>query len=182
MDQAVVVRAPEDLYAFANGGWLRSAKIPADKASVSVGSEIGDHTAKVLRKVCEDAARSRRPLSTAEGRVGLMIRLGNDAARAERLGVSPLREELRRIDAIRSRNALMRGLARLAGLQFNLGADYLPLPGIGAMPYPDDKNADRLLFTFGQSGLSYRTVTSTLARTPEQRPRGRRSSRARRGC
>lgn len=142
MDRSVKVESPTDLYRFANGRWLDGAAIPPDKTRVGVADEVQERNLAILRKICERQAAARQPLSTAGGKVGLMYRLAMDRARADRLGIAPLRPELARIDAACDPRDLLREIAHLQSIGVNLG--------FYAGPNTDDKDTTRMLYTIGQ--------------------------------
>lgn len=53
----------DDFYAFANGGWLQSHPIPADRALVGTFTEVRDNNKKILTKIIDSI-----PASTKSGK------------------------------------------------------------------------------------------------------------------
>ncbi len=49
----------DDFYAFANGTWLDTTEIPADRGSWGSGSVLGEETNKRLADLLEAAAKNR---------------------------------------------------------------------------------------------------------------------------
>src|SRR5664280_3693180 len=46
----------EDFYAYANGNWLKSHTIPADRARYGSFEEVSDRNREVLRKILEETS------------------------------------------------------------------------------------------------------------------------------
>src|SRR6476469_3001060 len=102
--QDTTVAACRDFYSFANGGWLRTAQIPASSRTTGASSEAADRANSVLEQILTAAAASYRqsPDRTTQ-RLGAFYASCMDSARADREGIAPLKPELARIDAIKSR-------------------------------------------------------------------------------
>ncbi|MGH9313784.1 MAG: M13 family metallopeptidase [Vicinamibacterales bacterium] len=95
------VRPQDDLFHFANGGWLAKTEIPPDRVSYSAFIELADRAEADIRAIIEEAfaAPNRRRGSTAQ-QIGDLYASMMDEARIEELGVKPIRLELDKIDAI----------------------------------------------------------------------------------
>src|SRR5262249_31014731 len=96
-------RPQDDLYRYANGRWLASAEMPADRVTSGTFIELADHAELDVRAIVEDiAAQGRaRPGSPAQQIADLYASM-MDEARLEQLGDAPLRPELDRIDGIKT--------------------------------------------------------------------------------
>lgn len=118
MDRAV--RPGDDFYAFANGTWMATAEIPADRAawgSFAILREESDRrTAELIRE-----AATRAGADPDATNVATFYQAYLDEAGIEARGTAPLRPELDAIAALGDRAAL----ARLLGSQ--LRADVDPL-------------------------------------------------------
>jgi putative endopeptidase len=111
------VRPQDDLYRYANGGWLATTEIPADKPRYGAFTKLRDDSEARLRAIIEEsaAAKDRAPGSD-EQRVGDLYASFMDEARAEALGLKPLEAEFARIAAVKSKKevpALMAHLMRI---------------------------------------------------------------------
>jgi predicted metalloendopeptidase len=112
------VRPQDDLYRYVNGGWLRTTEIPPERASYAAFIELADRVdADVLAIVEELRATPDRRQASAAQQVGDLYASMMDEARLERLGASPIREALDRIEAIRT----TRELASLIGYLQSIG-------------------------------------------------------------
>ena len=71
----------EDFYVYANGNWLKSHPIPADRARYGSFDEVADRNREVLRKILEEAsAKSDWPKGSIEQKVGDFYAAGMDEA------------------------------------------------------------------------------------------------------
>jgi putative endopeptidase len=141
-DMDTTVRPQDDLFEYANGTWLRTVAIPADRARYGVDSLMSERSLIQQRALVEAAQGS----TDAEARkVGDLYASYMDEARIERQGAKPIQAELKRIGAI-SRSSdigpLMASLDRIG----------IPSP-IGTAVRPDARHSTQYAFWFGQGGL-----------------------------
>ena len=96
------VKPCEDFFRYANGKWLDSAVIPADKGGDGAGAEVQERNLALLHALAEQAAadKTARP-GSPEGKIGSFYRSGMDEARIEKEGIRPLAPEFARINAVR---------------------------------------------------------------------------------
>ncbi|HWA30905.1 MAG TPA: M13 family metallopeptidase [Rhizomicrobium sp.] len=126
MDKSV--KPGDDFFQFANGTWLATHKIPADKPAVSLRLEMSDRTEARLHDMMEAAAATapHQP-SDLEGKMGAFYKAFMDEAQIEKLGAAPIQRELDAIRAAKTRD----DLAALMGFDnadfepslFNFGID-----------------------------------------------------------
>ncbi len=133
------VKAGDDFNRYANGTWLRTTEIPADRTGWSLWTALADDIELQLRAIVTEAATSRDP---AQRRVGDFYAAWMDEAGIEARGVTPLRPYLQRIDAIRNRDDLIAVFAT---------PGYTAPVGIGIIP--DFADPARYTAIAGQSGL-----------------------------
>jgi predicted metalloendopeptidase len=107
------VQPQDDLYRFVNGHWLASTEIPADRSNYGAFSKLADDVEVNLRAIAEEAASSDAAAGSEQRMIGDFFASFMDEARVEQLGVEPLSDELARIEAIKSRAALVDYLAHL---------------------------------------------------------------------
>jgi len=119
MDKSV---APgDDFYAYANGGWIKSTPIPADKSSYGIGTILADETRKRTVALIQESADAGPNASPEARKIGDFYSSFMDEAGIESKGIAPLKPQLDSIAAITDRRAL----ARVIG--GNLRADVDPL-------------------------------------------------------
>ncbi len=107
MDTAV---APgDDFWTYANGAWVKSHPIPADRSSYGGAAILSEETSKRAVDLIQDAAKSAKPGSDAQ-KVGDFYASFMDEAGIEAKGVAPLKPMFAEISAIGDRAALARYL------------------------------------------------------------------------
>jgi len=107
------VNPGDDFYRYANGNWIKNNQIPDDRSSYGSFDIVRKETDKNVRTLLEEVAKN----TTAEkGSIAQKIRdfyaTGMDSAKAEELGISPLREELDIIAGISSTEQFQDVVAR----------------------------------------------------------------------
>jgi len=118
MDRSI--QPGDDFYRYANGEWLRKTEIPADRAGVSVFSQLDDVAKRRTVALIEDLVKSS-PSNEGEKKIADLYRSYMDEAGIEAKGLKPLQAEFAEINAIKGK----RDLARALGSQ--LRADEDPL-------------------------------------------------------
>ena len=139
------VRPQDDLFRFVNGGWLKRTPIPSDAPRWGTFDELDERSREAMRAILENAARSNAPAGSEERKVGDFYASFLDSARVESLGVTPLKQELAQIAAIKSVSDLAPEFARLS----RLGVGRPFAVGVG----PDQKKSAVNIVQIGQSGL-----------------------------
>jgi putative endopeptidase len=162
MDKSV--KACQDFYQFANGGWLQNAKIPGDYPTYGAFDQLFDQNQAVLLNVLDTAVMrvksGQYKPGTGEWKVGTFYASCMDTTAIERLGASPLKPALDRIAAIKTVDDLKRSLGALDRLY--------GLAPIGDPSTQDSKDAANTIAGLYQSGLSlpnseYYTKTDTAS-------------------
>ena len=139
------VRPVDDLFRFVNGAWLARTEIPADRSNYGSFSKLADDVETNLRAIADEAAASTAAAGTEQRMIGDFHSSFMDEARVEQLGLTPLDAELRRIDAIKSRTALVDYLSHLQILAIN--------NPIAMAIQPDAKRPDVYTIYADQAGL-----------------------------
>lgn len=135
----------DDFYQHVNGDWLTQSPIPKDQARWGAYFELREQTRKDVRAVIQEAAQAQAERGTPRQQVGDLYASVVDTTRRDELGLTPLRDELQRIDAVETRSDLVRLLAWFQ----RLPADAPLQVDVG----PDDKNPDRYAASLDQDGL-----------------------------
>jgi len=91
----------DDLYRHLNGGWLKSHQIPADRASDGVAYALHDEAEAQVREIIEGAHLMSGAGADAQ-KIGDLYRSFMNTEAIEKLGVTPLADDLAAIDAISS--------------------------------------------------------------------------------
>ncbi|THD77043.1 MAG: M13 family peptidase [Phenylobacterium sp.] len=117
MDRSV--KPGDDFFAYANGAWLKTTEIPADRSAWGSGAMLTEKTtAEVndLVKAAQGAAAGSEARKVGDDYAAFM-----DQARIETLGLAPLKPALTRIAAIKDK----RGLATEFGRELRADVDAL---------------------------------------------------------
>ena len=100
----------DDFNAYANGTWLATTEIPADRGSWSRNSALAEETNQRLVTLIEAAAKHPSTGSAAERLAGNFYLAYMDEAGIETRGLAPIQPWLRRIAALGDKAALAREL------------------------------------------------------------------------
>jgi putative endopeptidase len=140
------VRVQDDIFGYANGHWLKTTAIPDDRTSVSTDSMLSDRTLDELRGIVEAAAgETSAPADSEVRKIGDLYASFMDEAAVEAAGLGSLKDELARIDALKSRSELPALFAHLN--RIGVSTPY----GIGVGP--DARDATRNAAGVDQDGL-----------------------------
>ncbi|MBV9569663.1 MAG: peptidase M13 [Alphaproteobacteria bacterium] len=122
------VKPGDDFFRHANGHWLDTHQIPADKPGVSLRLEMTDRTEARLHEMMEEAAAktSRQP-ADLEGKMGAFYKSFMDEERIEKLGAKAIAPQLAAVRAaanpIELAGLMGRNLSDFNGTLFNLFID-----------------------------------------------------------
>ena len=107
MDTKVV--PGEDFYAYANGGWIKTTEIPADRSSYGSAAILAELTAQRVNDLFE-AAAAKPPRAGEAQQIGDFYAGFMDEAAIESAGIKVMEPAFKRIDDIFSRNELAAAL------------------------------------------------------------------------
>jgi predicted metalloendopeptidase len=136
------VRPQDDLFAHANGAWLKTVAIPPDRSRHGVDSIMRERSLVQQRELLQAAASAKQGDMRKAGEFYASFM---DEQQIERTGLEPLAGEFARINAAKS-------LADLAGVMGHLDRLGVPMP-ISSFIDPDAKRSDRYAFWMYGSGL-----------------------------
>ncbi len=140
------VRIQDDIFDYANGHWLKNTPIPEDRSSVSIASELLDKSLEQLRGLIETAAKDLGAAPNAESRkIGDLYASFMDEAAVEAAGLGAVKNELARIDALKSKSELSALFAHLH--RIGVSTPY----GLGVSP--DIRDTTRVAVRVDQDGL-----------------------------
>ncbi|MEP7147242.1 MAG: M13 family metallopeptidase [bacterium] len=135
-----------DFYEYSNGSWLSNNPIPPEYSRWGSWNEIINNNNDVLKKILEDASgNTSAPKGSNLQKLGDLYYTAMDTMTIEKEGMTPLKNDLARIDAIQSKEDFQKVFAyfkkyRSGGL-FALFANQ------------DDKNSSNVILNIFQSGL-----------------------------
>jgi predicted metalloendopeptidase len=100
----------DDFFKFANGSWLKTTEIPADRGSWGSGEVLVELTAKRTADLI--AGVSKNPSNEDARKVGDYYASFMDEAAIEQKGIAPLQPELSRIAALKDKKELAKALGQ----------------------------------------------------------------------
>ena len=119
MDKAV--RIEDDAYKHVNGAWLAKTEIPAEKSAYGAFTELADGAEKNIHDLIETAAKEpTHQAGSVSQQVGDLFASFMDEAKAESLGMTPIKGHLDQIATIKT----VAEFARVSG--------ELPAIGVGS--------------------------------------------------
>jgi putative endopeptidase len=137
----------DDFYQFSGGNWLKANPIPSYATSWGPRNLLGLRTQATLKQILEDAAanRSAAPGSNAQ-KVGDFYAAAMDTVAIEKAGIAPLKPELARIAALKTRAELPALIAH----EQELGTGAFFRGGVEV----DEKQSTRYVVGLHQGGLT----------------------------
>ena len=138
-----------DFFEYANGGWLRTAKIPASKTSLGSFSALSDKNEEAVHRILESDASAVRSAAAKPGtspwKIGTFYASCMDTVGIAARGLAPLRPTLDAIDSMRS----SADLARVAALTARRNG----IAPFAVSPSVDPKNSNETIVSASQGGL-----------------------------
>ena len=128
------VRAGDDFYDFATGGWRKSHPIPDDYTRYGVFEVLRDTNLKRVREIAEND----------DGKIGTLYKIAMNAERLNADKTTPVAAQLAEIDAIKSAAELPAFLGRMHRMTTAFWGD-----GVGL----DETDSTHYLYNIGQGGL-----------------------------
>jgi putative endopeptidase len=139
------VKPGDNFFQYANGAWLKKNPIPPAYASWGIGNVVNEELRDRLKKINEDALKENAANGTSSQKIGDFYFSGMDTVNIEKLGLSPLKPELDKIDQVKDIKGLIDEFAHLEtiGVTTPLGADV----------EQDEKNSSKMVVQLGQDGI-----------------------------
>src|SRR5689334_22963215 len=133
------VKPGDDFQRYASGKWLDTHEIPADKSQNGVGSELADRNQEQLRSIVMNASK--------DSQLGAFYASYMDEALLEQLDDKPLKPDLARIDAIKTKAEFTR---YMANTMHDFGSSVY---GLGLLPDPANPKVNIAYVASGGMGL-----------------------------
>src|SRR4029079_12145120 len=111
-DMDTSVKPGDGFFHYAEGTWLKSHPIPADKTAAGYNYDLPDEIELQVKKMVMDAAA--HPTSSSARKIGDAYAAWMDEAGIEARGLAPLKPYLDRIDAVSTRSQLVKLMAQPA--------------------------------------------------------------------
>lgn len=103
----------QNFYQHVNGTWLKNTKIPETESRWGVSSELRDYNKEMLHAILDDLIKQDNTEGSNAYKIAQIYNTGMDTASIEEQGLKPLQEIFLEIEAISSREDLLRSFATL---------------------------------------------------------------------
>ncbi|WP_321479967.1 M13 family metallopeptidase [uncultured Bacteroides sp.] len=140
-------KAGDDFFQFANGKWFKENPIPASEQSNGIFQLVQDTINAQVRNICELAAADRNePKGSNKQKIGDLFFSGMDSVSLNKKGLSDLKNDFARIDALKD----LKGVLAEAAYIHTVSSS----PLFGFYVAQDDKNSAKYQVYIVQGGLS----------------------------
>lgn len=143
MDTSVAPQ--QDFFRYVNGKWVDNTQIPGDKARWGSFDELRENAEKDVLVLIQELSATGHPLNSDEQKIADLYKSFLDEALIEQLGLTPLNDDLARIDRIKTH-------ADLAQLWGEWQAYGIGVP-VELYVSQDQKKSDQYITGAYQSGL-----------------------------
>jgi len=106
------VKPGDDFDKYANGTWEKTAQIPPDKSNIGVFSIINDRAQERKAELIDGIVKSSPSAGSDDARIANFYNAYMDTGAIEKSGLSPLKTDLDRIEAIADKGALADAIGR----------------------------------------------------------------------
>lgn len=135
-----------NFYQFANGNWIRNVEVPSNRSSYWMGTLLFENSQKNFQKIIERSRTANKEDNPEEFLIGSLFNSYLDTVARQSKGISPLKSEFDKIDAIDEAESLMAYFAYSAKLSVISPFKY--------DVYEDLRNPQINTLYIGQSGLT----------------------------
>ena len=140
------IRVQDDLFQHVNGGWLATARIPADKSDYGSFGKLADQSQKQIREIIEQSAEGTHETGSDAQKVGDFYKSYMDVGAADRKGVEPLADDIAFIEQLSSKLETWTHFGTLSQIGVN--------NPIGVYVSQDAKNSSQYIVHLIQSGFT----------------------------
>ena len=141
-----LVNPADDFFKYANGGWFKNNPIPSTEQSNGIFRTIADTINNQIKQICEKSAQDKSAeVGSNKQKIGDFYASGMDSIAINKAGISPLKSEFAKIDAIKDITSLLTSIAHL----HTIGAS----PAFSFYLGQDDKISTKYALFLGQGGL-----------------------------
>ncbi len=118
------VKPGDDFFRFANGAWLKTFQMPADKSRFGAFDELGEKSERDVKAIIDGFATSNPAPGTSVAKAADFYASWMDEATLEARGVEPLKPYLAQIDAVSDRAGLLKVISQpWAAAPFGIGIE-----------------------------------------------------------
>ncbi len=145
-DMDTKVRAADDFYEYACGGWMKANPLPAAYSRYGTFDRLAEDNNKRVNGILKELLENSYPQGSVEQKLSDLYKLAMDSARREKEGVEPVMPLIKQMEAAKTKDQLF--AFQLEMMPY--GEAEFFYAGISA----DDKNASQNILNVYQSGLT----------------------------
>ncbi|GHE42348.1 M13 family metallopeptidase [Sphingobacterium griseoflavum] len=139
------VRPQDDFYNYVNGNWMKTVEIPSDKARWGSFDELREHTDVAVLKILKESLSTNFEKGSDGQKIADLYKSYVDFETRNKLGISPIKPYLAKIDAIKDIKGLYKYLLEVGPERGN--------PFFSAYVSAHMKNSDINAVYLGGGGL-----------------------------
>ncbi len=139
------VNPAEDFYHYANNGWINDNPLPADESVFGSFNQLDKETNIKVKNLIVDLSKETHQAGSIGQKIGDFYATGMDTIKIEEQGITPLKAEFEKIDAIKTIEDVQNHIA----YDHHYGISTL----FGFYGSADAKNSEMTIAQLGQGGL-----------------------------
>ncbi|MEI7508101.1 MAG: M13 family metallopeptidase [Flavobacterium sp.] len=139
------VNPSEDFFSYANGSWFKNHPIPSSEKSNGIFRMIQDTINNQVKSICIKSAEANAPKGSNKQKIGDFYASGLDSVAIDKAGITPLKNEITKINAIKDISSLL----QTVGYLHTIGAS----PAFNFYVGQDDKISSKNALFLSQGGL-----------------------------
>ena len=141
------IKPGDDFFMYASGNWFKQNPIPASEQSNGIWQLIQDTVNSQIRQICESSAALKdEKKGSNKQKIGDFFSSGMDSVTINKKGISDLKSDLDKIDAIKDISGILTSAAYIHGVSNS--------PMFSFYVAQDDKNSNKNAMFLAQGGLS----------------------------
>lgn len=137
-----------DFFEYACGGWIKNHPMPADYSRYGVTEILDEENRIQIRQIIEELGKGTHQKGSVEQMIGDLYTLLMDSARINKEGISPIKADMQKIEAIKSREEIVPVMSEMG---VTGGGEFF-----GFYIDADMKNSMANLVQLNQGGLTLR--------------------------
>ncbi|WP_367865747.1 M13 family metallopeptidase [Pedobacter sp. WC2423] len=144
----LTVKPGDDFYGYASGTWIKNNPVPAKETRWGSFNELRDFNINAVKGIVEDAAADRSaPAGSVKRRVGDFYAAAMDSLTIEKLGYTPIKADLARINKLKDIQGILDEVVAMR-------TSGLAAPMYGFYVGQDRKNVNKYVAQLGQGGTT----------------------------